>query len=195
MKRVDAEVPRLVALDYPALGAAAPPSEVGGTRVGTSAARSPGQAVGPGRGHCRGQRAGRLARLLESEDDTDAMLAELVAEAVRLIAGAQDGSLSMVTSRTRFRSRHPTSALASRIDEIQTETGQGPCLDAVYEQQTVRVIDLRAEHRWPKFARRAVEEGDVSSATDLHSLARFVQTIQSGMSILARDGASAADPS
>lgn len=87
------------------------------------------------------------------------MLAELVAEAVRLIAGAQDGSLSMVTSRTRFRSRHPTSALASRIDEIQTETGQGPCLDAVYEQQTVRVIDLRAEHRWPKFARRAVEEG------------------------------------
>ncbi len=41
--------------------------------------------------------------------------------------------------------------------------------------------------------RRAVEDGEIPSSTDLHSLARFVQTVQSGMSILARDGASAAE--
>jgi len=102
---------------------------------------------------------GRLSRLLEGEDDTDTMLDELVAEAVRLIPGVQEGSLSVVTARTRVHSEHPTSELASRVDELQTETGQGPCLDAIYKQQTVRVADLRTEDRWPEFARRAVDAG------------------------------------
>lgn len=40
---------------------------------------------------------------------------------------------------------------------------------------------------------RAVEEGDIPRSTDLHALARFAQTVQAGMSILARDGASTAE--
>jgi len=39
----------------------------------------------------------------------------------------------------------------------------------------------------------AVAENEVSATTDLHALARFVQTVQSGMSILARDGATRAE--
>lgn len=41
--------------------------------------------------------------------------------------------------------------------------------------------------------RRGVEEGDIPRSTDLHALARFVQTVQNGMSILARDGATTAE--
>lgn len=40
---------------------------------------------------------------------------------------------------------------------------------------------------------RAVVDGDISLTTDRHALARFVQTLQTGMSILARDGASRAE--
>jgi AcrR family transcriptional regulator len=40
---------------------------------------------------------------------------------------------------------------------------------------------------------RAVEAGELAASADLHALARFVQTVQSGMSILARDGAGRAD--
>jgi AcrR family transcriptional regulator len=36
---------------------------------------------------------------------------------------------------------------------------------------------------------RAVDEGEAPPSTDVHALARFVQTVQNGMSILARDGA------
>ena len=36
---------------------------------------------------------------------------------------------------------------------------------------------------------RAIEDGEIPASTDVHALARFVQTIQNGMSILARDGA------
>lgn len=41
--------------------------------------------------------------------------------------------------------------------------------------------------------RRALEEGDLPAGADIHALARFVQTVQSGMSILARDGAGQAE--
>jgi AcrR family transcriptional regulator len=37
---------------------------------------------------------------------------------------------------------------------------------------------------------QAIEDGEIGPATDIHALGRFVQTVQNGMSILARDGAS-----
>lgn len=41
--------------------------------------------------------------------------------------------------------------------------------------------------------RRAIAEGEIPASTDVHALARFAQTVQTGMSILARDGASRAE--
>jgi len=41
--------------------------------------------------------------------------------------------------------------------------------------------------------RKAVADGEVPASVDVHALARFVQTIQGGMSILARDGADRAE--
>lgn len=39
----------------------------------------------------------------------------------------------------------------------------------------------------------AVTTGEIPPATDIHALARFIQTVQTGMSILARDGAGRAE--
>ncbi len=105
------------------------------------------------------EQLGRLARALEAEDDTDAMLEDVVAAAVQLIPGAEAASISLVVARGQITSQHRTSDLPARVDAIQMETGEGPCLDAAYEHQTVRVPDLRHEQRWPKFARRAYDAG------------------------------------
>jgi AcrR family transcriptional regulator len=40
---------------------------------------------------------------------------------------------------------------------------------------------------------QAVADGEIPASTDIHGLARFVQTLQNGMSILARDGATRAE--
>lgn len=40
---------------------------------------------------------------------------------------------------------------------------------------------------------RAVNEKEIPATVDLHALARFMQTVQSGMSNLARDGAGRAE--
>ena len=37
---------------------------------------------------------------------------------------------------------------------------------------------------------RGIAEGEMAASTDIHALARFVQTVQNGMAILSRDGAS-----
>jgi AcrR family transcriptional regulator len=40
---------------------------------------------------------------------------------------------------------------------------------------------------------QGVDAGEIGEAVDIHALARFVQTVQNGMSLLARDGAGRAD--
>ncbi len=104
-------------------------------------------------------RLGELARSLEAEDDTDAMLDEVVAAAVTLIPGVDEGSISVVVGRRDVISQSPSSDLPRRVDALQAEVGEGPCLDAVFEQQTVRVSDMAHESRWPRFAERAAEVG------------------------------------
>ena len=105
---------------------------------------------------------GELARSLEEHDDPDVMLAEVVAAAVAMVPGADEGSISVVTGRSRIGSRAPTGDLPEQVDALQEETQQGPCLDAAYEQLTVRVADMANEDRWPQFAQRASEAGAAS---------------------------------
>jgi AcrR family transcriptional regulator len=48
-------------------------------------------------------------------------------------------------------------------------------------------------HRLKARLHQAIADGEVPPATDIHALARFIQTLQNGMSILARDGADRAE--
>jgi hypothetical protein len=59
-------------------------------------------------------------------------------------------------------SQAPSSDLARDVDALQEETGEGPCLDSAYEEQTTRVPDMSTEERWPNFAQRASEAGAAS---------------------------------
>ena len=106
-----------------------------------------------------GQQLADLARSLQAEPDTEAILDEIVAGAVAIIPGVDEGSISVVLARRDVSSQSPSSDLPRRVDAIQTELGEGPCLDAVYHEQTVRVPDMASEQRWPEFARRAAEAG------------------------------------
>lgn len=55
--------------------------------------------------------------------------------------------------------------------------------------QTVRAARQGGLERLKARLDQGVADGELPAETDIHALARFVQTIQSGMSILARDGA------
>jgi hypothetical protein len=49
--------------------------------------------------------------------------------------------------------------LAGAVDAAQQELGEGPCLDAVWEDRTLLIDDMSREQRWPRLAERARELG------------------------------------
>lgn len=104
-------------------------------------------------------RLSELARELQSEDTGDAVLTDLVRAAVEIIPGTDEASISVVLGRKRIDSHAPTGELPSQVDALQMKVGQGPCLDAAFNEQTVWVPDLRTDSRWPRFSAGAYELG------------------------------------
>ena len=100
-----------------------------------------------------------FARSVQQQDDLDSTLAEIVRAAVELVPGCTDGSISVVLGHKSISSHAASSDLAGIVDDIQESTGQGPCLDAAYVHETVRVPDMATDTRWPLFAARALEAG------------------------------------
>ena len=107
----------------------------------------------------------RAARRLQGEHgDLEATLQAITAGATTVIPHAEGCSISFVRGRARVEPRASTGELARALDVLQEELGQGPCLDAVWEHEVVRVDDLSRDERWPDFARRATERGVGSMA-------------------------------
>lgn len=100
-----------------------------------------------------------FARKAQQEPDTSGTLTEIVRAAVELIPGCDEGSISVVISRRKVSSQAASGGLPSVVDALQESLGEGPCLDAAYEQMTVRVPDLASEQRWPRFSPAAAAAG------------------------------------
>jgi GAF domain-containing protein len=102
---------------------------------------------------------GRLARALQDEEDVDRTLEAIVHAVSGTVPGAQEASVSLIRRRREVETGASTGELPRAVDQAQYDTGQGPCLDSLYEHETVRVADMATERRWPEFARRATALG------------------------------------
>ncbi|WP_028271550.1 GAF and ANTAR domain-containing protein [Arthrobacter sp. UNC362MFTsu5.1] len=116
-------------------------------------------------------RLSELARELQQEQDTEAILAIIVHAARELIPHVTEASVSLVIGRREIQSRAASGELPLRVDALQSESGQGPCLDAAYDQRVVRVPDLSKDMRWPDFAQAAYDIG----ARSMLSIQLFVE--------------------
>ena len=77
---------------------------------------------------------GNLARSLHAEHaDLEDTLTAITAAAVDTVEGAEHAAIILVTGqgRGRVQSRAATGSLPAQIDAIQTEIGEGPCLQAL----------------------------------------------------------------
>ncbi|MGI4896491.1 MAG: GAF domain-containing protein, partial [Janthinobacterium lividum] len=105
------------------------------------------------------QALGRLARDLQQQLDPQDTLQHVAEWAVQTIPGAQHVSVSLVHRRREITSAAATGDVARRFDELQQEVGQGPCLMAMYDHQTMRVEDLATDERWPLLAQQWAKAG------------------------------------
>ena len=123
-----------------------------------------------------------IARSLAGQDGLDATLQRIVELATQIVPGTQHAAISLIRAHRQVQTVAPTGALARRVDQIQYDAGEGPCLDAIWAHEVVRIDDLSSTGRWPGFASRAAQagvlsmlafrlfvEGDTAGALNLYS--------------------------
>jgi GAF domain-containing protein len=107
-----------------------------------------------------------LAQALSSAPDDDARLKLAVDAAVSLVTRCDHAGIT-VNEKGRLVTRASTDDLVSRANELQTDLGEGPCLDVRRDQNTLVSPALAAERRWPAWAPRVHEELGVDSMMSL----------------------------
>lgn len=87
--------------------------------------------------------------------------------AVKLAAANIDGcdsvGISIVYAKKRIQTPAATDQLVMDADRLQYETGEGPCLDAIWEQRTIHSPSLGYDRRWPAWGPRVVRETEAQS--------------------------------
>jgi GAF domain-containing protein len=104
-----------------------------------------------------------LQNALLNADNVEQFLHELAVLSTRAVT---DGLSCGMTLRQRGRppvTGACTDPVASAADEVQYQTGDGPCLHALRHAQRVRIDDVATHGRWPRFAKRAASLGIRSS--------------------------------
>jgi hypothetical protein len=99
-----------------------------------------------------------LARELQADLTTGALLQHIVTAAVNEVPGAQHAGITLVSGK-EFSTPAASGELIERIDQVQYQASEGPCLDAARYHETVRCDDLWTDARWPRFARQAADLG------------------------------------
>ena len=102
-----------------------------------------------------------IARQLEAEISPERTQNRVTQAAVATVDGCDHAAISIVRRRGAVETVAPTDVVPTLVDAIQYETGEGPCLSAIYEHATHLIDDLADDPRWPAFGRRAVEETGV----------------------------------
>lgn len=96
-----------------------------------------------------------IARLPPSGEpgDPSAILAAVLVAAARLFA-ADGVGLMLLDSQLALRYVGSSDLVAERLERLQEEIGEGPCVAAFVEDRPVESADLRADERWPTLAKR-----------------------------------------
>jgi transcriptional regulator with GAF, ATPase, and Fis domain len=120
-----------------------------------------------------------IADLVRSVCDESRPHPEEVLERFALLASTHiqevaDASVVLVAGKRGIRPSAASGGFPHLIDEIQAQALEGPAFDAIEQRQTIRVDDLAADTRWPRFTQRVLSQTPVRSMlcyrihTELH---------------------------
>jgi GAF domain-containing protein len=109
---------------------------------------------------------GEIARILIAEADPHATLQRVVSLAVETIDGCEHAGISVIEGR-KVTSPASSDEVPAIVDRIQSDTGEGPCVDAIKEHEVFQTGRLSEEERWPNFTPRAIAESRVESILSL----------------------------
>lgn len=82
----------------------------------------------------------------------------IVAAVIDTVPGAEAVGVSLREGKT-LRTVAATNDLVTRLNTIEHELDEGPCMQAVLEQRSYRIDDMSTDTRWPRFAKAAQAHG------------------------------------
>jgi|SRR4051794_30726514 len=101
-----------------------------------------------------------LSQALFAGGDADALLEHLVEQATVVVEGCEGASVSILGSGGRIHTPVATDPLVIEVDELQYDTGEGPCVEATKANApAVYGADVAHDGRWPAFGPRAAARG------------------------------------
>ncbi|MTV26098.1 GAF and ANTAR domain-containing protein [Nitriliruptoraceae bacterium ZYF776] len=100
-----------------------------------------------------------LASLLVEDASLHELLDQVLALTARAITASTAVSVTVVDDDGGYATVASSSAEAERLDAVQYELAEGPCIDALESGTPNRLDDLTEPGRWPRFRARAVEHG------------------------------------
>lgn len=103
-----------------------------------------------------------VARTLLAANTLEETLDTICRLAVQTIEGCEHAGVSLIQRRS-IETRGASDPVPHAVDKVQYEADEGPCLDAMRDEETIRADDLSREPRWSHFAERAAKETGVNS--------------------------------
>ncbi|MCV7028696.1 GAF and ANTAR domain-containing protein [Mycobacterium sherrisii] len=104
-----------------------------------------------------------LAEIFYQGSDAKEMYAAICIAATLTVRGCDHASLLMLEN-DHYVTVGASDELAKKIDQMELEAGDGPCLDAIEEETPQLDTDLTTPSHWPKLAARLVAETPVRGA-------------------------------
>ncbi|RNL79150.1 GAF and ANTAR domain-containing protein [Nocardioides marmorisolisilvae] len=99
-----------------------------------------------------------LAALAVSDDDLAETAEGVVALACETL-DCQHAGLTVFRSGGSFETLAPTGPLVSEADQLQYQLGEGPCVEAAWEEETFVSNDLARDPRYPNWGPKAAAMG------------------------------------
>jgi GAF domain-containing protein len=101
----------------------------------------------------------RMSGLLLSRETVESALELIVASAAEAIPASAGAGVSLIDEEGGRTTAAASDEVVREADDLQYELGEGPCLSAWSRRAVVRVDDLAADGRWPRWGPAAAELG------------------------------------
>lgn len=102
-----------------------------------------------------------LAGIVYSGALAQEALDTVVRVTAQVVPGADHVSISTLDSEEQLRTQAATDDIARLMDKLESEAGQGPCLDSILQESVQRDDDIAVSTAWPALAKLTLERTPV----------------------------------
>lgn len=126
-----------------------------------------------------------LTKLVAAGEGFDETMQRVAKLAVEAIDGAEECCISLgIRDDKDLKPLSATDEIGYKIDDLQREMGEGPCLSSIEDRATFRIPVMSEDSTWPKFSRRAADETGIKSMVSY--VLRLSDTETGAMNLLSR---------